>query len=203
MVSEYSLYPVTNTAEFPSGVRLRTVTVPKQIYDSYVRLYNSAALLSYSLDTVLNHKDHQNVMNMGTAMGLCMPVERDFRAQNDTLKQCLNAFGTDEIDSLIFDKKGSVVAVRLPFNTAAGFHHTAIGAARIISMTMNSFYNRDYQSCFKQLKEDGKPYQGPVSFKKVSETWRVLLATCAAQKEHAPEEKLPANWIECSPVPGR
>ncbi|MDB5491292.1 MAG: hypothetical protein JWO78_1141 [Micavibrio sp.] len=200
MAKQYSLYPATQKTRAPSGTRLRTVTVPKPVYDSYVKLYHSAALLTHAMEQVLNHKDHQSVMDMGIAMGLRMPIERDFREQVRVLKDCLNSFGTDDIDSLTFNAKGEVVSLRLPFNTASGFHATAVQSAHLITMAVNSFYNRDYQACFAQLKEDGAPYKGPVGYKKVSETWHVLLATCVAQDAHAPQgEKLPANWVACAP----
>lgn len=200
MAGQFSLYPATNNRPAPAGARLRTVTVPKPVYDSYVGLYNSAALLTHGMEQVIRHKEHQDLMDMGTAMGLRMPIERDFQAQTDALKACLNSFGVDEVDSLIFDERGGIRALRLPFHTAVGFHKTAVESARLIAMAMNSFYNRDYQSCFAQMKRDGRPYAGPVSFKKVSHTWHVLLATCVAQDRYAPkDERLPVNWTACTP----
>ena len=202
MGSKVSLYPPTSGA-YVEGTRLRAVKVPKPIYDSYVKLYNAAAMMTHSMDTILDHQEHQRVLKMGEAKGLQMPVAQDFRVLNERMKAVLNGFGTDDIHSLVLDKKGKIVSVFIPFNTAIGFHHTALESARMIALTLESFYNRDYQACFRQMKEEGAPYKGPISFDKVSRTWHVLLAACEAHEIHAPAQKLPSNWLQCSPSVSR
>ena len=198
MGSKVSLYPPTSGA-YVEGTRLRAVKVPKEIHDSYVKLYNAAARLTHSMDTILDHEEHKRVLAMGEAKGLQMPVAQDFRAQNEKMKAILNDFSPYDINGLINNDKGRIVSVLIPFEAAVGFHYTALESARMIALALKSFYNRDYQTCFRVLKEEGNPYQGPISYDKVSKTWHVLLAACEAHEVHAPVHKLPANWLQCSP----
>ena len=181
-----------NTGSFEDPrTRIRRVKVHRDIFNAYADLHRSATIMTQKMDEVLDHFEHQRLIETGLKMGYRMPDVEAVAARNAIIKSYLEGLHPYRDTVMRNDM------VEFPATTARQLHLVARHSSMMIAEVINNITQSDYMLGIRKLKQGGGAYQGPTSLQEVFNVWGSLIASTTYERRHVPDERrrLPENWI--------
>lgn len=180
-----------NSSSWDPATRIRRVKIHRDVFNAYVEVYRSACIMTQKMDEVLDHFEHQRLINTGVQMGYRMPNVEAVAARNAIIKIYLD--GLDPFHQA-YERDG---VIEFPARTASQMHLVARHSTMMIADVVNNINQSDYMLWIRNLKKMGGAYQGPTSLQEVFNVWMNLAVSNAQECRHVPEQarRLPENWI--------
>lgn len=167
----------------------RWVTVSRDLYDAYLKLYFLSHKLCKKLDAILKDGEHQLCMEEGLKDGWHLP-QPDFMG-NDVAQ--LGQF-LKELDPFAAYPLAGSDRVKVPAKMAVQMHHLLQIDILMVSKLFDMFRSTQYLDYHRELKAKGIKYAGPTSLSELVSTYMMMAHTHNKTAKYLEKRNIPADW---------
>jgi hypothetical protein len=167
----------------------RWISVNKDLYDTYLKLYFRSLQLVDKLDCILKDGEHQLCMEEGLKDGWHLP-QPDFMA--DDVAQ-LKSF-MKELDPFYAIPMKNSDNVRVSAKLAVQMHHLLQIDILMVGKLFDMFRHTEYLNYHRELKSKGIKYAGPTSLGEIVNTYMMMAHTHNKTEKYLQQRNIPSDW---------
>lgn len=167
----------------------RKISVGKDLYDTYLRLYFRSKQLCDKLESIINDGEHQLCMEEGRNDGWNLPQPDFMKEDVQRLKQFLK-----ELDPFNSMHHNNGRNTRISAKLAVNMHHLLQINIIMINKLFDMFRETDYLSYHRELKAKGVKYAGPTSLGEIVGTYFMMAHTHKKTQKYLQKRNIPQDW---------
>jgi hypothetical protein len=150
----------------PENCGTRKITVSKELYNAYIKLYFRSLQLAKKLECILNDGEHQLCMDEGQKDGWNLPDHDYMHDDVNHLKTVLKKL--DPFRSIPIHNGSHV---KISAHLAVEMHHLLQINILMSAKLFDMFRESEYLPFHRDLRERGIKYAGPTSLSEIVNTY--------------------------------